>query len=40
MCCHLGNYEYSGEADSYEEATGYGETHRGETEAELKNVNF
>ena len=40
MCCHLGNYEYSGEANSYEEATGDGETQRGEAEAELKNVNF
>ena len=38
MCCHLGNYENSGEANSYEEATGDGETHRGKAEAELKNV--
>ena len=40
MCCHLGNYENSGEADSNEKATGDGETHRREAEAESKNVSF
>ena len=36
VCCHLGNYEYPGEADSNEDATGEGVTQRGKAKAELK----
>ena len=36
VCCHLSNYEYPGEADSNEDATGEGVTHRRKAKAELK----